>query len=73
LATSQALPAMVIQEMRRHQRYLEHRMERLQREALRLIARDRELNYFTFSYSALVSFRTGMSGPASFQRAKKSS
>jgi transposase len=44
LATSQALPAMVIQEMRRHQRYLEHRMERLRREALRLIARDRELD-----------------------------
>ena len=44
LASSQALPAMVIQEMRRHQRYLEHRMERLRREALRLIARDRELD-----------------------------
>jgi transposase len=44
LATSQALPAMVIQEMRRHQCYLEHRMERLRREALRLIARDRELD-----------------------------
>ena len=44
LATSQALPAMVIQEMRRHQRYLEHRMERLRREALRLIARDRDLD-----------------------------
>jgi len=44
LASSQALPAMVIQEMQRHQRYLEHRMERLRREALRLIARDRELN-----------------------------
>src|SRR6202165_5339060 len=43
LATSQALPVMVIQEMRRHQRYLEHRMERLRREALRLIARDRGL------------------------------
>ena len=42
--SSQALPAMVIQEMQRHQRYLEHRMERLRREALRLIARDRELN-----------------------------
>jgi transposase len=44
LATSQALPVMAIQEMRRHQRYLEHRMERLRREALRLIARDRELD-----------------------------
>jgi transposase len=44
LAASQALPAIVIQEMRRHQRYLKHRMERLQREALRLIARDRELD-----------------------------
>src|SRR5690242_16486281 len=44
LASSQALPAMVIQEMQRHQRYLEHRMERLRREAFRLIARDRELD-----------------------------
>ena len=44
LATSQAWPAMVIPEMRRHQRYLEHRMERLPREALRLIARDRKLD-----------------------------
>jgi len=44
MASSQALPAMVIQEMQRHQRYLKHRMERLTREALRLIARDRELN-----------------------------
>lgn len=41
LASSQALPALVIQEM---QRYLEHRMERLRREALRLITRDRELD-----------------------------
>ena len=31
LASSQALPAMVIQEMQRHQRYLEHRMERQSR------------------------------------------
>lgn len=31
LASSQALPVMVIQEMQRHQRYLEHRMERLDR------------------------------------------
>jgi transposase len=44
LASSQALPAMVIQEMQRHQRYLEHRMERLRREAVRLITRDRELD-----------------------------
>jgi len=44
LASSQALPVMVIQEMQRHQRYLEHRMERLRREARRLIARDRELD-----------------------------
>jgi len=28
--------------------------------------------YFSFSYSALASFRMGMSGSASFQRAKKS-
>ena len=44
LASSQALPLMVRQEMQRHQHYLEHRMERLRREALRLIARDRELD-----------------------------
>src|SRR5207237_9780177 len=44
LASSQALPAVVIQEMRRHQRYLEHRRERLRRQALRLIARDCELD-----------------------------
>jgi transposase len=44
LASSQALPVMVLQEMQRHQRYLEHRMERLRREALRLIARHRELD-----------------------------
>jgi transposase len=36
LVSSQALPAIVIQEMQRHQHYLEHRMERLRREALRL-------------------------------------
>ena len=45
LASSQALPVMVIQEMQRHQGYLEHRMERLRREALRLVARDRELDH----------------------------
>lgn len=44
LASSQALPAMVFQEMQRHQPYLEHRMERLRREALRLITRNRELD-----------------------------
>jgi transposase len=44
LASSQALPVMVIQEMQRHQGYLEHRMERLRREALRLVARDREVD-----------------------------
>lgn len=42
LRSSQALPALVIQEMRRHQRYLEHRIEQLRREALRLIAKDSE-------------------------------
>lgn len=44
LRSSQALPALVIQEMRRHQRYLEHRIEQLRREALRLIAKDSELD-----------------------------
>jgi hypothetical protein len=29
-------------------------------------------DYFSFSYSALASFRTGMSGSASFQTVKKS-
>src|ERR1700693_6579857 len=29
-------------------------------------------HYFSFAYSALASFRMGMSGSASFQRAKKS-
>jgi len=43
LKASQALPALVIREMQRHQKYLEHRMEQLRREALRLIARDSEM------------------------------
>jgi transposase len=41
---SQALPRLVVSEMQRHQKYLEHRMARLRREALRLIARDAELD-----------------------------
>jgi transposase len=44
LKASQALPALVIHEMRRHQRYLEHRMEQLRRESRRLIAKDPELD-----------------------------
>jgi transposase len=44
LSSSQALPALVLRETQRHQRYLEHRMKQLRREALRLIARDRELD-----------------------------
>jgi transposase len=44
LKASQALPALVIREMRRHQRYLEHRMEQLRRESRRLIAKDPELD-----------------------------
>ena len=44
LRSSQALPSLVIQEMRRHQRYLEHRIEQLRREARRLIAKDSELD-----------------------------
>lgn len=40
LKASQALPSLVIREMRRHQRYLENRMEQLRREARRLIVKD---------------------------------
>jgi hypothetical protein len=43
LKASLALPCLVIREMRRHQRYLEHRMEQLRREARRLIAKDPEV------------------------------
>jgi transposase len=43
LGSSQALPALVLRERERHQRYLEHRMRQLRREARRLIARDSEL------------------------------
>ncbi len=44
LRASQALPALVIRELRQHQRYLQLRITRLRREALRLIARDPELD-----------------------------
>lgn len=44
LKASRALPCLVIREMRRHQRYLEHRMEQLRREARRLITKDSELD-----------------------------
>jgi transposase len=44
LKASQALPSLVIREMRRHQRYLENRMEQLRREARRLIVKDPELD-----------------------------
>ena len=43
-AASQALPILVVKEMQRHQKYLEQRMTRLRREALRLIAGDSELD-----------------------------
>jgi hypothetical protein len=43
LGSSQALPPLVLRERERHQRYLEHRMKQLRREARRLIARDSEL------------------------------
>jgi hypothetical protein len=43
LASSEALPALVLRERQRHQRYLENRMKHLRREARRLIARDAEL------------------------------
>jgi transposase len=41
---SQALPVLVVREMQRHQKYLEQRMTRLRREALRLLAHDPELD-----------------------------
>ena len=44
LKASQALPSLVIREMRRHQRYLENRMEQLRREARRLIVKAPELD-----------------------------
>jgi hypothetical protein len=44
LGSSQALPPLVRRERERHQRYLAHRMKQLRREALRLIARDPELD-----------------------------
>ncbi len=43
-AASQALPALVVKEMQHHQKYLEQRMTRLRRQALRLIAEDPELD-----------------------------
>ena len=43
-AASQALPVLVVKEMQRHQKYLEQRITRLRREALRLIAGDSELD-----------------------------
>src|ERR1700745_2066842 len=43
-AASQALPVLVVKEMQRHKKYLEQRMTRLRREALRLIAGDSELD-----------------------------
>lgn len=44
LKASKALPTLVVREMRRHQRYLEHRMQQLRREACRLIAKDPDLD-----------------------------
>src|SRR6202162_694968 len=43
-AASQALPVLVVKEMQRHKKYLEQRMTRLRREAVRLIACDPELD-----------------------------
>jgi transposase len=43
-AASQALPVLVVKEMQRHKKYLEQRMTRLRREALRLIACDPQLD-----------------------------
>jgi transposase len=44
LGSSEALPALVLRERQRHQRYLENRMKHLRGEARRLIARDAELD-----------------------------
>jgi transposase len=43
-AASQALPALVVKEMQHPQKYLEQRMTRLRRQALRLVAADPELD-----------------------------
>ena len=43
-AASQALPALVIKEMQHHQKYLEQRMTLLRGQALRVIAKDPELD-----------------------------
>jgi transposase len=43
-AASHALPGLVVKEMQRHQKYLEQRMTRLRREALRLVTGDFELD-----------------------------
>jgi transposase len=43
-AASQALPALVVKEMHHHQKYLEQRMTRLCRQALRLVTEDPELD-----------------------------
>jgi hypothetical protein len=43
-AASQPLPVLVVREMQRHQKYLDQRITRLRREALRLIAGDSELD-----------------------------
>lgn len=41
---STALPRLVVTEIKRHQRYLEQRIQRLRREAVRIICRDAELH-----------------------------
>lgn len=41
---SSALPRLVVTELRRHQRYLEQRIQRLRREAMRIIGTDAELD-----------------------------
>ncbi len=38
-----ALPRIIVQELKQHQRYLERRIQRLRREAVRIISRDAEL------------------------------
>ena len=44
LKASQALPALLVRERRRHQHYLEQRIQHLRREARRLIAKDPQLD-----------------------------
>ena len=49
-----------------------HQFVRLCERALIKFLRESAINYCNFAYSALASFRMGMSGSASFQSVRKS-